>query len=435
MPPSIISTLNKAKKLITAGNLEKATSVCNKLLKKNPQQADALYLIGLIALRKKDYANAIEACKQSIALKPDKASTYSNLCLALTKSGDTAAAIEAGKKAVTLASDNATAHTNLASSYNIMGDFESSFKHQLKASQLRPRDLKIQFELGNMYVSRGEMKAARDCFKNIIKLDENHITAYGNLVRITKYKSSEHEDVRKLEAFIYQTQLSDTQRATVLFSLGKIYQDCEQFDKAFYYFKQGNKILDNKYQFNHAHASQAATLLINNCTNDLFTKKRNSGNQSETPIFIVGTPRSGSTLTEQILSSHPGIFGAGELSWFPETAEKLPQYLKTSTPYPKCLAELTDVTINKLATQYLDYTRTFAAGAGRIIDKMPGNFLHLGLIHILFPNAKIIHCRRMAKDACISMYCNQFPSGVPYSYNLYKLGAYVIPPKNNRRQK
>ncbi|MDX2505595.1 MAG: sulfotransferase [Gammaproteobacteria bacterium] len=424
MSQTIITALKKVKKLIASGQYDKAESLCIKVLNKEPEQANALYLSGNIGLHKNDYAHAIDVFTKAVAIKSDHSSAHSGLCKALTKSGNIEAAIEAGEKAIMLAPASAIAHYNLANSYASKGDFDGSFKHLLKASLLSPKHPGIQFDLGNTYVSRGKIDVAKKCFKTVLKLLPNHLVAYGNLVRITKYNSTNHEDVSKLKSFIYQSGLSDEQRATALFSLGKIYQDCTLYDEAFTYFKHGNQILDKKHQFNPAQAMQAASLIKNHCTNDLFKQKGVFGNASKTPIFIVGTPRSGSTLTEQIISSHPDVFGAGELQWFPETVRSLAQNLKTTLPYPKCLSELTENDINKLASKYLEYTRTLANGEFKIIDKMPGNFLHLGLIHILFPNAKIIHCRREARDACISMYCNQFPLVVPYSYDLYKLGVF-----------
>jgi len=352
------------------------------------------------------------------------ACAYSSLCLALTRSGDIETAIASGKEAVALAPNDAAAHNNLAIAYDARGNFAISFKHYLKASRLLPDHPSVQFDLGNAYVSRGDLEAARKCFKKVLQLQPDQLVAYGNLVRITKYNSPEHEDVIQLKTFLDQAQLSDDQRTTILFSLGKIYQDCGLYDEAFSYFERGNRLQDKKHQFDPAKPTHAASLLINNCTSDLFNQKRMIGNPTKTPVFIVGTPRSGTTLTEQILSSHPDVFGAGELHWFPETASGLQEYLKAAMPYPQCLSNLTESSINELALKYSKYTHSLANGERRIVDKMPGNFLHLGFIHILFPNARIIHCRREPRDTCISMFCHQFPSGVPYSYDLYKLGAF-----------
>ncbi|HFD11213.1 MAG TPA: sulfotransferase family protein [Crenotrichaceae bacterium] len=455
---AVKTTLKAAENLIASGKLDEAELLCERILNKNPHQSDALHLSGLIALNKKQYERAIQKhtqtttinpdnpiyhynlgqaylranlsdsavkhLRKAATLKPNMASAHRDLCHILVITGDIKTAISSGKKAVSLAPEDAVTHYNLAIAYNTFGDFNSSFKSFHKASQLQPDNPRFQFDLGKAYISYGDTVAARKCFKNVIKLQPNQLVAYANMVRITKYDSPEHEDVIQLKKFLNQPQLSDQNRVDVLFSLGKIYQDCSLYDEAFSYFKEGNKLQDNKYRFNPAEPALAASLLIDNCTSELFSRKHKISSSTEKPIFIVGAPRSGTTLVEQILSSHHNVFGAGELHWFPETSSKLQQYLKTTLPYPNCLNKLTKSSTKKLALQYSKYTQTLANGERRITDKMPGNFLHLGFIHILFPNAKIIHCRRDPRDTCISMFCHQFPSGVPYSYDLYKLGAF-----------
>ena len=456
--PIVNTTLQKAQNLIASGNLEEAKYLCEEILKENPYQADALHLSGLIYLNENNYTQALEVyikalvinsnnpsyhCnlglaylhtntydsavkhfRKAITLQPNMACAHRDLCQALLKVNDIKAAIASGKKAVALAPDEATAYKNLALAYAARGNFNASFKNQIKASQLLPDNPGIQFDLGNAYVSRGDIDKAKECFRKVIKFQPNHLVAYGNVVRITKYNTPENEDVIQLKAFLNQAQLPELSRITALFSLGKIYQDCGLYDEAFSYFKEGNLLQDKKYQFNPTQPAFAASLLINNCTRELISQKHKISNSKEKPIFIIGTPRSGTSLVEQILSSHRDVFGAGELHWFPEKSSELQQYLKTSTPYPQCLNELAKKSINKLASEYSKYTQSLANGECRVVDKMPGNFLHLGFIHILFPNAKIIHCRRDPRDSCISMFCTQFPAGVPYSYDLYKLGAF-----------
>lgn len=458
MAHTILTELEEVQNLIVSGRLNKAAALCKKILNKNPRQPDALHLTGFIALRSQHYARAIRAYEKAVAIKPndpvyhynlgvahlragqppsavdhlqktvvlqpDMACAYSDLCLALTRSGAIEAAVASGENAVKLAPDDAAAHENLAIAYAKRRDFDASFQHHLIASRLLPDHPGVQFNLGNKHVSRGNLEAAGECFKKVLRLKPDELVAYGNLVRITKYHSPEHEDATRLKAFLDQAWLSDDQRTTALFALGKIYQDCGLYEEAFSYFERGNRLQDAKYQFDPWMLAQAAFLLIENCTTDLFDQKCRVGNPTEMPVFIIGTPRSGTTLTEQILSSHPDVFGAGELQLVPRITDELQEYLRVPMPYPQCLTELTENSIDTLASEYLKQVRLLADGERRIIDKLPGNFLHLGLIHILFPNAKIIHCRREPRDTCISMFCQYFPSGVPYSYDLYKLGVF-----------
>lgn len=452
------ATLEEVKKRYYSGQLKDAENLCRKLLKQNPLQSDALYFLGLINLNNQQYTQAIETYKKIITLNPDNAdyqyniglaylrsnfldlavnhlrtairlypklaNAHKHLCETLVKLNLVKGAISSGKKAITLAPDDATSYKTLASAYDACGNFEAAFKNLFKAAQLQPDAPEIQFNLGNAYVSLNDMDAATKCFRNVLSIQPDNISAYGNIVRITKYHSLDNDDVTNIKFILSKKQLSDEERIIAHFSLGKIYQDCTLYDEAFKYYEKGNQLQDNIYKFNPSQPILATSLLTKHCTAKLISEKQKLSTSVERPIFIVGTPRSGTTLIEQIVSAHNDVFGAGELQWFPKASNELQELLNTSATYPQNLNELTKKAIKKLALKYSKYTHSLSNGETRIIDKLPGNFLHLGLILILFPKAKIIHCRREPRDSCISMYFERFPLGVPYSYNLYKLGIF-----------
>lgn len=458
MTSALIAAIQKAQKLIHAGKLTSAESVCRKILLKKPNQPDVLHLLGLIALRNGQYDLTQECYAKALKIRPDNSSyhynlglayihteqyklaverltratelepglegVYSDLCLALVHESNFEAAIEAGKKAVTQAPDNAYAHFHLALAYHGWKDFESSFKHLVNASQLSPDHPALLLELGNVYVGRNELESGRQCFLRVLQRAPEHVLALTSFVNITSYSTTDHKDVRRLKELEVQNRLTDKQRIAVYFSLAKIYQDCESYDRAFAYFERGNRLQAKLYPFSSDEFTDYVSSMIEFQTEELLAEKRLMGNPSNSPVIIVGTPRSGTTLVEQILSSHPDVFGAGELTWIGLAADALPAYLKTSAPYPECTQALAKSNINELAEKYLRYLHTLAGNESRITDKMPGNFLNLGLIHILFPNARIIHCRREPRDACTSMFCQYFPAGHKISHDMFKLGVF-----------
>jgi hypothetical protein len=244
------------------------------------------------------------------------------------------------------------------------------------------------------------------------------------MVNSTRYSTTDHEDLHQLKALEKQKHLTDEGRTSVFFSLAKIYQDCKLHDEAFCYFERGNALQAKKYPFSTDKFTDYVSSIIKFHTEELFAEKRHFGNPSTSPVLIVGTPRSGTTLVEQILSSHHDVFGAGELEWVGIAARSIPGYLKTDTPYPECTQELSKSNIHELAGKYHRYLHSLAGKESRITDKLPNNFIHLGLIHILFPNARIIHCRREPRDACTSMFCQYFPHGHAISHDLFKLGVF-----------
>lgn len=458
MARAVTEALQKAQKLINVGKLGKAEAFCMKILKRERRQPDVLHLLGIIALRNNRHARAVELytealqarpghalyhynlglahlrsgqfelavehLQRSIELDPKLTAAHSDLCLALKNAGDFETAVEVGRKAVTLEPEDAATHYNLALAYDDWQDYEASFAHYQKASQLLPDHPGLLYDLGRAYSGRGDTNSARRCFLRLIQLKPQQPEAYTSLVQITNYRSPSDEDVSKLEELLVQDHLSDDGRSGIYFALGKIYQDCGLYEEAFGYFDQGNKLQDNKFQFALEEFTAYISSLIETYTPELIAEKIAFGNNSEVPVFIVGTPRSGTTLVEQILSSHPEVFGAGELAWFGKASAGLNTYLHTTTPNPESVLELDRTSSEQLASKYLRYIHSLSAGKPRVTDKMPANFLMLGLIHILFPKARIIHSIREPRDSCVSMYCHYFPSGQPFTYDLFKLGAW-----------
>ena len=458
MLQAIVDTIGRAQKLIDAGKAAKAESLLRKALKSTPNQPDILHLLGIIALRGGDNRRAVDLytaalrCRpghavyeynlglaylragefepaavhlgRAVELQPDLSVAYSDLCLALARCGKNEVAVEAGRVAVSHNPEDPCAHYNLALACDLLKDYEAALSHYEKAAALLPEHPGVQYDLGIAYADRGDADLARACYQKVVQLKPDYPAIYRSLTHVTQYSSPDHEDVRQLRALLAKQGLSDDDRTDIFFALAKIYQDCGLYDEAFDHYRQGNRLQDQKHAFDPGEFSRFITATISFCASSLINAKRLYGNPSRTPVFVVGTPRSGTSLVEQIISSHPDAFGAGELDWFKQAAATLPEMLKTSVGYPGCLHELDKTTIDGLASKYLQYIHLLAAGQSRIVDKMPGNFLYLGLIHILFPAAKIIHCVRESRDACLSMFCNYFPMGVPYSYDLFKLGVY-----------
>jgi len=450
--------LKKAQHFITSGELNKAESICKKILKKAPLQIDTLQLLGIIALNKKQFDEAIHFFNQILQIKPDHATicynigiAYGNsgkveqavkylkkatelqpdlayahrdLCLALKETGYTELAVQAGRMAVKLSPQDPVAHFNLAKALHDWRDFEESLNAYQRANDLSPDNPAILYELAQIYQGRGESNLAKKYFRQVIKHYPKEIESHRQLMLLTKYETPDHEDILKIKKLKNDPTLSNDERTSILFMLSKAYHDCELYDEAFNCAVKGNKIQDQELQFNVDEFSDYISALINFYTAERINELSKLGNSSTTPVFIVGTPRSGTTLIEQILCCHLDVFGAGELDWVMRCINALPHYLKSTANYPVCTENMTEKTATELSSKYLRYINSLASGEPRITDKMPGNFLHLGFIYILFPNAKIIHCQREPKDACISMFLELFPGGVSYSYDLYKLGAY-----------
>ena len=407
------------------GKFQDALNIYSRLLTLTSDKPEYLYNCGVAALGLGDNQRAVECLCRVVQLMPRHAVAWSDLCLAQVRDGSNPeAAVASGRQAVSLKPESAAAHYNLALALQVWRDLNAALQHFLEADSLLPGHLNIDFDLGNVYIGLGETAKAAERFRSVISRFPREVGAYVNLTRITRYESPDHRDARQLRQFLGEDWLTPDQRASACFALGKIYQDCEQYDQAFEYYLQGNRIRDEMFAFDPEVFTASIESIKRYYTRKLITEKSSYGMKTNTPVFIVGTPRSGTTLVDQIISSHTDVYGAGELNWVFMAVNALPGFMASRDGYPACVGQLTQEHCSYLASKYMDYISRLSGSESRVTDKMPGNFLHVGLIHILFLDARIIHCSREPLDACVSMFTNNFTNGVVYSYNLKKLGCY-----------
>ncbi|MFH1302393.1 MAG: sulfotransferase [Planctomycetota bacterium] len=307
--------------------------------------------------------------------------------LAASNNGDYVSGIERLKKAIALNPQIAEYHHNLAAIYRLVGDFDLSEQHYLTALNLKP----------------------------------DYAEAYFNYSAAQKF-AFDDPIVPQLEQQLSRSDLSDDDRCFLGFAAGKIFNDIKDYDKAFSFYEMGNRFKNSQFEIDQFR--REIDRLISFFSTERIQQLSSLGVSSKVPVFIVGMPRTGTTLVEQILSSHPEVHGAGELPDISSIAGTMKQYAIPKTDFPECVANLPENAFAGFADAYLRRLRTFDHSAVRIIDKMPANFLHLGLIAILFPEAKVIHCQRHPLDTCLSCYFQRFRRGHDYSFNLTHLGLY-----------
>ena len=452
--------LKKAASHLEAGNLSKAETIAKTILNKSPNHSDSLNLLGVIAMRRNDYTKASKLLQRAVTLSPQNLSLRFNLglvyeklerldesirhlrectrlnpafepaqsllCHAYCQAFQLDEAIEAGLAAIKLAPLSYIAHTNLASAYETWGNFDLAFEHYKKAADLAPDQAKIQFNLASAYISLGKKDDARRHLDNTIRIQPTHTGALRQLARLTKYSTPDHRDFADYKRLLTSGTLTENERSELYFALGKMYQDCKIFDVAFENYLAGNKIEHDRLGFNVDDFVKKVTDLKDFYTQEKLGQHVETGNPDKTPIFIVGMPRSGTSLVEQILSSHSAIFGAGERSWFWRLESIISEYLQSTKDYPECTNALDMNVSDKLSNKFLEHLRIISKTKDHIyiIDKNPNNFERLGLIWQLFPNAKVIHCQRNPLDNCTSIFTLLFPEKITYGYDLYTLGAY-----------
>ena len=254
-------------------------------------------------------------------------------------------------------------------------------------------------------------------------LDPESPRIYELLANDGGYRFSD-EEMRRMENLVGDDGLAPRVKARLGFALARVFDRMGQFDNAFRHLRRANDLIDGELFYDADQEERFAERTMAVFTPELFRDKAGIGADSERPVFIVGMPRSGTTLVEQILASHPDAAGAGELEDIRFIGEGLEERLPGAGPYPDCVPSLDGELGRRLAAGYLERLAQVSADAARVTDKLPANFKHLGLIALLFPGARVVHCRRHPMDTCFSIYFQRFRGGHAYAFELGKLAHY-----------
>jgi tetratricopeptide (TPR) repeat protein len=279
--------------------------------------------------------------------------------------------------------------------------------------------------LGHALKTVGRTSEAIDAYRRAVALDPLFGDAYWSLANLKTF-DFEDQEVAAMTAAAASDRCPPREYPALCFALGKAYEDRAQYAQAFEQYQRGNarRRTEIRYSADDNHA--AGEDLMRACTAELFQRHAADGCPDPAPIFIVGLPRSGSTLVEQVLASHSQVDGTGELPEIIEIARRLSGKRRPADPsrYPDVLQQLDAAQLRELGQEYIERTRIQRRDAPYFIDKMPNNFPHIGLIHLILPNAKIIDTRRHPMASCFSAYKQLFATGQNFSYDLGELGRY-----------
>ena len=321
--------------------------------------------------------------------------------------------------ALALRPDYAEAHFSLAQVLRERGSFDAAIAHYEKALALRPDDPVIHSNLGRLLGELGQIARARAAFEKAVALSPRCGAHYLNLAHCDRITAGDPHISAMEELAHEQDGLSEQDRIDLDFALGKVYADIGRHEQSFHHLLRGNARKRKALIYNEAALLGDLERIRLVFDRKLVRRGKRLGNPSRVPVFIIGMPRSGTSLIEQILASHPDVFGAGELTAFHEAVAGL----TGGTPFPELLLSLPKHRLRELGGRYLAAVKAIAPAASRITDKLPGNFRFAGLIHLALPNARIIHARRDPVDTCLSCFSIQFTAGgSEYSYDLGELG-------------
>jgi Flp pilus assembly protein TadD len=370
------------------------------------------------------FADAIRNYRRILSLKPDLPDIHNNLGHALAALGKPAAAILAFQCAVELKPDNPEAFCNWGLALADLGRLDDAEATYRRAIQVEPRFAGAYNNLGLLLKARGRLAEARTAIAQAIRLAPKNISYYDNLAAVRPFVVGDPY-LTALEALAEEpAALSIGDQVHLHFALAKACENIDRPERAFRHLLSGNRLERQRLVYDEAAMLGSMDRLRELISRDFIHARRGYGEPSPLPVFIVGMTRSGTTLIEQILASHPQVYGAGELQLFDQCAGTIRNKLPGLPPFPEMISNMSAEHFHALGALYLDRIAQQAAGATRITDKMTVNFLFAGLIHLALPNATIIHAVRDAADTCVSCFATHFTTGHEHTYDLAELGRY-----------
>ena len=365
-------------------------------------------------------AEALTHFQEALRLLPDYAEAHANVGNALLKLGRSVEALESFERAIAIAPQLAAAHLGLGVALDSEGRPEEAAACYEKALEINPNFAAAHNNLGNALDQVGSRDAAIENFEKAVVLQPAYAEAHRNLTRI----APEAADAAAIERILSMGSLSDVDATHCHFALGNIHHHRKDFDQAFTHYSAGNGLRRRASGYDATIFTNYVDRLMDVYSESYCQTLQDGGVDSHLPVFVLGMPRSGTTLVEQIIASHPDAHGAGELKTVADFERTIATRHEQLGMYPELMPRCDRQTITELASAYVDIQHRRAPNAKRVTDKMPDNFMRIGLIKTLLPNAHIIHCERNPLDTCVSNLLHYFAAGNEFAFDQIDLGRF-----------
>ena len=417
----IEDALRRAKEHYDRDEVGQAEKLCIAILTRDPRNVEALMLAGSLARGVDDSALALSFFEKVVALQPNSVEARLVLGETYGEARQHEDAIKQFQHVLARKPDLVAALRPLGKSYSAAGQAELALSLFEKATKLQPSHTALRFDHATALIALGRMDEAAELLRENIRRGYRVAASYRALADTRKFTSEPAElgaILKKLE----EPKLDPLDVIALHHAAGKILNDLGRYEEAVDQF-QASKIASGHGFDIEAYRRQTDTLIAG-FTPELLKAKATLGNLSEVPVFIVGMPRSGTTLTEQICASHPAVHGAGELNKLGRVVRSAGYTRAPKGSIQKPPQALTADEARSMAADYLEFVQRMSPQSARIVDKMPHNFRLVGMITLLFPNAKIIHCTRDPIDNSISCFFNTFNENHGYNTDLRTLGLY-----------
>jgi tetratricopeptide (TPR) repeat protein len=407
-----------------AGEFGKAEGICREILRKDPTNVNATRLLGTIAAELGRHKPAARMLRNAVKLEPQFYAAWIDLARELMEIDELKECHDALLRAIKLRPDLPHPRMLLGNLFSKSGRFEEAVEAFKVALDKQPDHGGSLAGLGHALKTIGRQDEAIDTYRDCIKAFPAFGEAYWALANLKTFRFSDDE-IATMQEHVDDEKLLDETRVNFNYSLGKAYEDRGDFDAAFRRYDQGNALRRPNESYDPVQTELVHDQLIETITPEFLQANRNFGHPDNAPIFIVGLPRSGSTLIEQILASHSLVDGTHELPDIPRIIKSINERRPEGVGYPMALQHYGEE-LAALGRQYLESTRRFRKGSPYFTDKLPNNFANVGLIATILPNAKIVDARRHPLDSCMGCYKQLFYKGQSFTYDLVELGEYYL---------
>lgn len=423
--PEYIESISNLGSALTENEApDEAIKLLLPLIKANPNFADAHCNIANAFMAKEDHEKATIGYRRALALKSDYPEAHSGLARALQELRDISGAQMHAETALKLAPEKPEVLCLLGNIYSEAGYPEKAKSAFASALEINPKFAAAYLGRGHQRMESGDLKAAETDFRYALELEPDNLGARLALAQVSKVKPND-ENMAALIAESEQAEtLSETKAIPLHFALGKCYEDTKQYDHAFKHYHAGCQLKRKRITYSADNTDLSGKNIREFFTQENIDRLRGEGCDSELPIFVLGMPRSGTTLTETIIASHPMVYGAGELHDILQIANQTTLANRNTPGYPLNLQNITPAELKAMGERYVAGLQARAPSSPRITDKMPANFNCLGLIHLMLPKAKIVHVKRNPVDTCLSCYTRLFNKSQFQSYDLEEIGRY-----------
>jgi len=412
--------LYKGVRHLHASRYRKAEDAFKKVLIEDENNIDALRFMGILAFKSGNHDIAEAMLTKALKLDPTYSLVWANLAQVFSVTGQLDKAKKSFKNILNMEPKNGLIWAEYGTVLTKLANYQEGKDAYLKALEFKPNSPRVHLSLGHVYKTMGEIDNSINSYKNTIFQNNLSGEAYWSLANLKTYSFSENE-IRDMEETL-NGDMTDIERSQMHFALGKAYEVMKDYDKSFKNYFKGNKVKKGLIKYSSDDTTQNTKKILEFFNQENIKNLSKSSTNDQDPIFVLGMPRSGSTLVDQIISSHSKVDGTQELPNIIKIAAEL--NADEQSNYPEVLKELDDVQLSDLGKNYILETAWARDRAPFFIDKMPNNFIHIGLIKTILPNAKIIDTRRDPMDTCFSCFKQFFARGQLFTYSLEDLGNY-----------